>query len=78
LFGYLVPITILGMDTDDLERLNEWNQPKTLGQMRERSGGTLSPQSDGIIAPQTKEPDPKRGESRQLSDQVRDPKPPGP
>ena len=33
------------MDTDDLERVNEWSQPKILGQMRERNGGTLSPQS---------------------------------
>lgn len=32
------------MDTDDLERVNEWNQPTPLGQMRERRGGTLSPQ----------------------------------
>jgi hypothetical protein len=36
----------LGMDTDDLERVNVWNQPKTLGQMRKRNGGTLSPQSN--------------------------------
>ena len=35
----------MAMDTDDLERVNEWNQPKPLGQMRERGGGTLSPQS---------------------------------
>jgi hypothetical protein len=31
------------MDTDDLERVNVWNQPKPLGQMRERNGGTLFP-----------------------------------
>jgi hypothetical protein len=29
------------MDTDDLETVNEWSQPKPLG----RSGGTLYPQS---------------------------------
>jgi hypothetical protein len=34
------------MDTDDLEPVNEWCQPKQLGRMRERSGGTLYPQSN--------------------------------
>ena len=43
----------MAMDTDDLERVNEWNQPKPLGQMRERSGGTLSPPSKPPIPAQT-------------------------
>ena len=40
------------MDTDDLGRVNEWSQPKTLGQMRERNGGTLSPQPKQQITAQ--------------------------
>lgn len=40
------------MDTDDLERVNEWSQPKILGQMRERNGGILSPQPKPPITAQ--------------------------
>jgi hypothetical protein len=49
------------MDTDDLERVNEWNQPKPLGQMRERNGGTLSPPSKPPTIAQT----PRSGRMRE-------------
>jgi hypothetical protein len=41
------------MDTDDLEPVNEWCQPKRLGRMRERSGGTLYPQSNPPVTART-------------------------
>jgi len=41
------------MDTDDLEPVNEWCQPKPLGRMRERSDGTLYPQSNPPVTART-------------------------
>lgn len=65
----------MDMNTDDLERVNEWNQPEALGQMRELSGGVLSPRSERMIALQTKGSDPKRRDYEQASDRFKTRKP---
>jgi hypothetical protein len=61
------------MNGNEMERVNEWNKPTTLGQMRERSGGTLSPRAGRTIAPPPTGSDRKRWDYRQAPDRVAPP-----
>ena len=58
------------MNGNEMERVNQWNHPATLGRTNHHSGGTLSPRAGRTFAPPATGSDRKRWDQWQGPDRI--------